>query len=88
MRCILVEGQVQSLIEVSDLRARVLEETLLSSTCAEQSIVLGLCLYTVRGHRGVLGLCLVVLSECITGFWLSRTALAIVGVLTHLISHV
>lgn len=60
----------------------------LSSTHAEQSVEFGLCLYTVRGHHGVLGLCLVVLCECIAGFWLSGTALVIVRFLTKLFSHV
>ena len=54
--CILAEGQVQSLTEVSDSRVRILRETLqlqsrsrwCLSRCAEQSETL-LCLCSVQG---------------------------------------
>jgi hypothetical protein len=60
VRHIVAQDQIQSVTEVSHLRVRVLEETLQPQVrskwhlcrCAGQSIVLGLCLYTVVGVMG------------------------------------
>lgn len=52
-RCHLAEGQIQSLIEVSDTRVRILGETQSQGRSRwveslQMCIVLGLCVYTVQ----------------------------------------
>lgn len=70
VRPLLVRAYVLSLTEVSELRVRILRymqqqgrSRWCLSRCAEQRTALGLCLYTVPLHHGVLGLCLVIASE-------------------------
>ena len=96
MQCILAEGQAQSLtvVKSEDLRVSILGGDSPAAgknqgdICPDVQKEPLLSAYILSsGRHGVLGLCLMVLSE-VTGFWLSDTALGVVGILTKLVLHV